>query len=122
MSERNLFLVFTNAAEGREAEFNEWYDTTHLPDVLDVPGVVTAQRYAIAPIETPEVEGVPSPLPPAHRYLTVYELERDANEVMKDFVERLATGRLDISDSMDMATVGMSVWQPISPKIDAPSA
>ena len=26
-------LVFTNAREGRDEEFNRWHDETHLPEV-----------------------------------------------------------------------------------------
>jgi hypothetical protein len=39
------FLVFSNAAEGQDEEFNRWYDAKHLPDVLAVPGIVDGQRY-----------------------------------------------------------------------------
>jgi hypothetical protein len=108
----NLFLVFTNPVKGREAIFNEWYDATHVPDVLAVPGVVAAQRYEVAPVETPELEGTPPPAPPVHGYLTVYELSRDANEVMADFLKRLTTGVMKLSDAMDMTTVALSVWRP----------
>jgi hypothetical protein len=45
------FVVMTNPTAGKEAEFNEWYNTHHIPDVLDVlkvPGFVCAQRFRIA--------------------------------------------------------------------------
>jgi hypothetical protein len=29
---------------GREDEFNLWYDPTHLPDVLKLPGFVSARQ------------------------------------------------------------------------------
>jgi hypothetical protein len=112
----NLLLVFTNAAAGREDEFHQWYDETHIPDVLAVPGVVSAQRYAVAPVETPEVEGAPVPEPPAHGYLVAYTLDRDGNEVMEEFVARITSGEMAVSDVMDFATVAMSVWQPIGPR------
>jgi hypothetical protein len=115
MAEQNLLLVFTNAAAGREDEFHRWYDETHIPDVLAVPGVVSAQRYAVAPVETPEVEGAPLPEPPAHGYLVAYSLERDGNEVMDEFVARIGSGEMQLSDVMDFATVAMSVWHPLGP-------
>lgn len=41
-----LMVVETNCADAaREAEFNEWYDKTHLPDVLETPGFIRATRY-----------------------------------------------------------------------------
>lgn len=39
---KTLMLVFSNALEGQDEAFNEWYDTQHLPDVVDCPGVVAA--------------------------------------------------------------------------------
>ena len=121
MASNSLFMVFTNAAAGREAAFNEWYDKTHVADVLAVPGVVAAQRYAVARVETPQVEGAPSPPPPAHGYLTVYELARDPNEVMADFVDRVTSGAMKLSDAMDFASVGLSVWRPLGDRKLAPT-
>ena len=41
-----LLAVYTDCADpSREKEFNEWYDRTHLPDVLKIPGFVRATRY-----------------------------------------------------------------------------
>lgn len=112
MAGEDLLLVFTNAVEGREAEFDRWYDDTHVPQVLDVPGVLAAQRYRVAELETPEVEGVPAPPPPAHRHLVIYRLDRDGNDVMAEFGTRLATGALDLSADMDLETIGLAVWHP----------
>lgn len=113
MAQNDLMLVFTNAAEGRDDEFHKWYDETHIPDVLAVPGVVSAQRYQVAQVETPEVEDAPTVAPPAHGYLVVYELDRDGNEVMADFATRLGSGEMELSDVMDFATVALSVWKPM---------
>ena len=113
MAEPNLFLVFSNPVTGREAEFNAWYDAVHVPEVLAVPGVIAARRYEVAPMETPELEGAPSPEPTAHGYLAVYELDRDANAVMADFLERIMSGAMDLSEDLDLGRVAMSVWRPI---------
>jgi hypothetical protein len=32
-TDKQQFLVFTNPVEGREDEYNEWYDNVHLGDV-----------------------------------------------------------------------------------------
>jgi hypothetical protein len=113
MADDDLLLVFTNPTDGREAEFNEWYDTTHVRDVLAVPGVVAARRYAVSEVDTAETEGMPSPPPPAHRYLAIYRLDRDANEVMHEFVARLTSGAMALSDCLDFASVGLSAWSPL---------
>lgn len=73
MSKHYLFH-FANAVEGRENEFNDWYDNTHLADVLAVPGMVAATRYELEPVER---SGPPAPA----SYLAVYEFEGDPAEV-----------------------------------------
>ena len=65
---RYLLCAFSDCKDpSREAEFNEWYDTMHVPDMLEVPGMIQATRWASA--ESKEGQ---------HRkYLALYELETD---------------------------------------------
>ena len=42
---QGLLVFATNVAAGAEAEFNEWYDTEHLPRLAAVPGVLAARRF-----------------------------------------------------------------------------
>ena len=35
-----MFLPLTSPVAGKEDEFNEWYDKHHLPDVINVPGIL----------------------------------------------------------------------------------
>ena len=116
MAENSVLLVFSNPADGQEDAYNEWYENTHVPDVLKVPGVIAAQRYEIAEMKVPEAEGMPSPEPPAHRYLATYELDRDANEVMAEFLRRLGSGEMVLSEVLDFNTIGMAAWQPRGPR------
>src|SRR5207244_112971 len=55
-----IFLVFTDVDPKHEEEFNAWYDTEHLGDLLKLPGFLDAGRYVAA-------KGGP-------KYLAVYEL------------------------------------------------
>lgn len=66
---RHILLVQSEPRDGRDDEYNQWYDDEHLPDVLTVPGFVAARRFAAVP-------GVHGELP-AHRYLAIYEIETD---------------------------------------------
>ncbi|MEV0766794.1 DUF4286 family protein [Nocardia salmonicida] len=111
MSEAGLLLVRTNSVAGREDEFNRWYSETHLPDVLAVPGIVRAQRYAVVPVRVPEFEGISVP-PPAHRHLAIYELDALPDDVIAEFLRRLGSGEMTLSDAMDLATIEMSIWTP----------
>lgn len=66
-----LIAVETNCADAsREAEFNEWYDKTHLPDVLETPGFIRATRY-----ENTE------PSKERAKFLALYEVE--TNDIEK---------------------------------------
>ncbi|HXV07797.1 MAG TPA: hypothetical protein VD791_07200 [Burkholderiales bacterium] len=73
---RYLFIVSMDVAPEREALFNEVYDTEHVPNLLKVPGVLSARRLTTEPLtvsiggerKTLVVEGEP-------RYSAVYELE-----------------------------------------------
>src|SRR5258708_6202832 len=49
MSDRGIFLVFTNPVDGME-EYNRWYDEKHVSDLLKVPGIVRAYRLNAADV------------------------------------------------------------------------
>ncbi len=55
-----IFLVYTEIDPKFEEEFNAWYNTEHLPELLSLPGFLDAARYVA-------YKGGP-------KYLAVYEL------------------------------------------------
>ena len=62
-----LYIVESNAADPkREAEYNEWYDKIHVPDVLEVKGFIRAIRYE----DTEPAEG-------KGKFIAMYEIESD---------------------------------------------
>ena len=100
MTKRAILLVQTNpVSPDRESEFNEWYDRTHIPQILgNVPGMIGASRYVIADS---------SPSTPRHRYLAVYDIEADdPAQVVRALGEAVAAGRVDVSDVLDMSDPG----------------
>lgn len=100
-------LVFTNALEGRDDEFNTWYDTDHLADVLAIPGIESCTRYEIQPTSAPGGADTT----PTHRYLAVYELSAEPDVVMRGFQERAAGGKLPLSPALDARSMAMQVWR-----------
>ncbi len=56
-----LLLVMMEPPEEMEEEFNEWYDTEHIPERKAVSGILSAERFVA-------YEGSP-------RYLALYDLE-----------------------------------------------
>jgi hypothetical protein len=63
-----LLIVFSDCKEpAREKEFNDWYSNMHVPDMLEVPGMIRATRWMSAEPERSQ-----------HRkYLALYEMETD---------------------------------------------
>src|SRR5712692_1554502 len=58
---RGIFMVYVDIDAQHVQEFNEWYNKEHLPELLSVPGILSAARYEA-------VKGGP-------QYLACYELE-----------------------------------------------
>jgi hypothetical protein len=56
---RSVLVVLSDPTEGAEDEYNAWYTTEHLPEVLDIPGFVSAQRYRVA--DGAEIPNRPAP-------------------------------------------------------------
>jgi hypothetical protein len=91
---RYIFAVHSNAAEGREEEYNEWYSNHHLEDLLACPGVVSARRLTLA-----EQQVHPSPQP--FKYFCLYEIETDDLQgFINDLIARAGTERMRISSSL----------------------
>ena len=63
-----LLFAFSDCKDpSREKEFNDWYNTMHLPDMLEVPGMIKASRWMSAVSKPGEYR----------KYLAMYELETD---------------------------------------------
>lgn len=117
MSERTTYLVFSNPVAGKEAEFNEWYDTVHLPEVLATPGMRAAQRFALLETDITHNSVMPTP---THGYLLVYEMEGDVDAIMAKVQDAAMSGAMQMSDALDLETVTMSFWRPIGEKVVKP--
>jgi hypothetical protein len=110
MADRWIYMVFSNPAPGKDAEFNRWYDEVHVPEVLAVDGMVSAQRLALFETESGRASGDLSPT--NHRYGLLYELDRHPDEVMAEVQARVADGRIRMDDCLDLGSVEMTWWTP----------
>jgi len=81
-----LLVVETNCAgAARETEFNEWYDKTHIPDVLETPGFIRATRYE----NTEPSEG-------EAKFLATYEIETgDIDRFIKVHTDNMTRKRAE---------------------------
>ena len=115
MADRQVYVVFGNPlTPEQDAEFNKWYDETHIPDVLKTPGVLSAQRYRVNQLERE------AGTTPKYSYMTIYEYEGDANEVMAKIGAAVGSGAIRMDGApMDMTKVNMAFWAPITEKIES---
>ncbi len=92
--EKRMLLVFTNAVEGREEEFNDWYDNTHLPDVLKIPGIVSAIRFKLGDVQRME--------PPfRYQYCAISEIDTDdVASIVAELKKRPGTEIMKMSTAM----------------------
>ncbi|MCU1415420.1 MAG: hypothetical protein JWN80_2760 [Microbacteriaceae bacterium] len=83
----SIYLVQTNAVEGTEAEFTKWYDTVHVPEILQIPGFVAAQRFEFD-------AGASTAASPEFRYLAIYEIEGSGADAAAALASALPTLRM----------------------------
>jgi hypothetical protein len=106
------FVVMSNpTTPGQEAEYNDWYNKIHIPDVLNVPGFVAAQRFKLA--ETQFADGKP-----AHRYLALYEIETDdIASSFKELQKRVGTDDMFMSPAIDMKGLSAATFTPVAERV-----
>jgi hypothetical protein len=79
---QNLQIVFSRVPDHvDEAEFNQWYEA-HLPEILSIPGFVSARRFRLEPVV------VDSEMSVEYRYMALYEIEGDPDRILAAMQER----------------------------------
>lgn len=87
-------MVLAKAVPAKVDALARWYDEEHLPDLLAVPGLITAERHTLVPMKGPE--GLP-----AWDFMLIYEL--DGPEPMT-VLKNMAEARIPISDLLESAS------------------
>jgi len=112
-TESYYFFVFSNPVAGHEDEYNKWYNEQHAPDVVAIPGFVTAQRFVKT--ELPLYRMVDLQVP---KYLVVYKIVTDNIEaVFTEVARRLSTKETMMSPTFDSKTSVSYVYRPLRPEI-----
>ncbi len=98
---KTYYIVKSNPLPNKETEFNRWYDEIHIPEVLEVDGVLSAKRMELAEQQLMAQQN--------HRYMAVYELDSSAVE---QTLENIRTHEWrDMGDSIDLQSIEASVFQ-----------
>jgi hypothetical protein len=79
---KNLYIqvVFTAMVEGKEREFNQFYDDHHAPELAAIPGFVSAQRMILARPANTSI--------PATKYLALFRVETSDLAAVRELAAR----------------------------------
>jgi hypothetical protein len=106
---RYTFLVLTNATEGQDDEFNDWYNNRHLPDVLAVEGFVAATRFKMAELDPPQKSD--------YRYMALYEVEaEDLAKANQALMNTAGTDAMVLSEALD-PNASAIYFEPITERV-----
>lgn len=107
------FLAFTNPTQGKEDEYNAWYDEHHLKEVINVPGFISARHFRLATAQFPF-----NTVTPGYRYLALYEIETDdIAAALNEVAARAGTADMTMIDGIDVSTLRAPVYEEITPEI-----
>lgn len=89
-------IALTTPLPGKEAEFHDWYQNKHLPELVENFGMDGAQRYQLAAKLAGSDE---------NPWLAIYDIELDDPAAfLGKMVEVAGSGKLTPPDFQDMAT------------------
>jgi len=104
---RYTFVVLTNPVEGLEDEFNDWYTSKHLDDVLKLEGFVSAQRFRFVSKDPEQA--------PSHKYMALYDVETDDLwATHQKLVDVARTDAMPFSPGIDDSTIVGWYYEPIT--------
>ena len=96
----HVFIAFSRPLDGHEQDYDEWYDRQHMPDVLSVPGFVSAQRYDV-------VGRRPEEMTRPYSRMIVYEIESDdVDATVGELRARIGAGEIATGDLFDPSVLG----------------
>jgi hypothetical protein len=99
---RYKMVVLSRPTEGRDAEYNDWYQHTHLGQIVALKGFISAQRFQ-------RVRTLSEHTDP---YLAIYEIEtNDLDSVLSELEENALSGALTMSQALATAFVYAAVYE-----------
>ncbi|AMO70536.1 hypothetical protein [Sphingorhabdus sp. M41] len=102
-----MLVVLTNAVEGRDADFNDWYSNIHARDTMRMRGALAQQRFRFA---EEQVQDFADPFPA--QYLALYDVY-DAVWLTQEHIDRARTPYMIVEDSLDMSRLDDFFYFPL---------
>jgi hypothetical protein len=98
------WIVLTNCVAGTDERYEAWYDNIHIPDLLRIPGIVSAKRGRVSNVQTIMVNGALELSRSAgqnYRFMAIYTIEtKDPEGVLADVIRRANTPELMITPDL----------------------
>ena len=99
------WVILTNCREGRNSEFEEWYDTIHIPDLLRIPGIVSGTRCKATQVQAIMTDegafALTHDLDHAFQYLSIYKLDTEEPQaVLQEVMRRAFTPEMQITEDL----------------------
>ena len=122
------YVVLARPKNGREDEFDKWYDGKHLGDMIRVPGVISAKRFRIVKQMVTDKKGnmvtdqddkfATTNLDLPNWYsLVIYEIDaenpRDADDIVAEVIKVAGTEALPFTSSMNWEGMTQFVAEPM---------
>jgi hypothetical protein len=97
---KGVFVAITNPVSAeREEEYTNWYEKTHMHEVLGIEGFVSVKRFKAVDGESP-------------KFMAVYEVDvDDLSSVIPLLGQAGSQGNLTQSDASDRAATTMRVYE-----------
>ena len=110
-----IMTVRSNPVAGREGDYNRWYDSHQLPELLRTPSFVAAQRFRAARVVLPDYPGYERP---RYSHMVVYEIETDDIEQTRQQLWSPANvARITPSSAFDASSVDCQFFEPTGPRV-----
>ncbi|MGR8920522.1 MAG: hypothetical protein ACU85V_12970 [Gammaproteobacteria bacterium] len=100
---RHLVLVMSEPVAGQDEAYHDWYENTHLDEVLASAGWHSAERFELS-----DEQGLPCP----RRFLALYEVEADDPSEILPHLDATRDQR-EQSAAIDRRNAGAWVFSPI---------
>lgn len=101
-------IALTDAAQGRDAEFNDWYTNVHIREVMEAGGHGSAERFRRR-----------SPAPSLdEEYLTLYSLEGKDWPAVEQAMQNSASVKFTLSDA-GKPDVRLALYEACCPRVTA---
>lgn len=101
---QDLYFVMTRPYHGQERAYNHWYSSTHVHDLLAIPGIAGAQRFQREAVAGHACEGPP--------YLAIYVFT-DTQLAIDGIVARRGTSLMPSTTALDRSASVAVVYNPL---------